>query len=172
LHDAPTGTPAAPAWELATDAETVHALLCACDHHTATPEAPAPTRSFETTAARVRDGSVHVLRRDGEVVAMFTLTWTPPFDAEPDVFPPARKPAYISRLAVRPDHLAQGSVLGAQCLRHAAEVAAAQGADAIRSEANPDLRETLALLGLFGFTEHASRRDPDGRGRVYLQRRL
>lgn len=159
-------------WEVATDATTVHELLCACDRHTAVPAAPAPVRNPETTRARVREGAVHLLRHGGQAVATFTLTWSPPFTADPSVFPPARKPAYLGRLAVHPAWLEGGTLAGVQCLRRAGEVARAGGADVLRSEANPDLRSIRALLDLLGFVEHGSAQDPDGRRRVYLQQVL
>lgn len=159
-------------WEVAADAGLVHELLCACDRHTAVPAAPAPVRNLETTERRVREGAVHLLRHAGEPVATFTLTWSPPFTADPSVFPPARKPAYLGRLAVQPAWLERGTLAGVQCLRRAAEVARAGGADVLRSEANPDLRAVRALLDMFGFVEHGAAQDPDGRRRVYLQQVL
>jgi GNAT superfamily N-acetyltransferase len=159
-------------WELSADAEEVHALLCASDAYHATPGSPAPLRSLETTRRRVGAGSVHLLRRGSEAVAMFTLTWDPPFEGGGALFPPARKPAYLGRLAVHPDWLARGSIVGAQCLRRAVEVATRGGADVLRSEANPDLTQVRALLGMFGFQEHGRSRAEDGRPRVYLQKAL
>ncbi|WP_437854459.1 hypothetical protein [Sorangium sp. So ce363] len=159
-------------WEVASNAEEVHALLCASDAHHATPENPAPARRLETTRRRVQAGSVHLLRQGAEAIAMFTLTWEPPFEADLAIFPPAGKPAYLSRLVVHPAGLARGSLAGARCLRRAVELATAGGADVLRSEANPDLTQVRALLGMFGFEEHGRAQSEDGRRRVYLQKVL
>lgn len=157
-------------WEIGTDVAEIHALLCASDAHTATIEAPAPTRNIETTRRRVQEGSIHVLRYQNKAIAMFTLTWSPPFDQDLAIFPASRKPSYISRLAINPEHMVQDSMAGAQCLRRAIEVAKSAGADAIRSEANPDLARVRTLLTLFGFEEYGRTQSEDGRRRVYLQK--
>lgn len=159
-------------WEVSTNVEEVHTLLCACDAYTATAKAPAPVRKIETTRRNVQAGAVHVLRYAGEVVAMFTLTWFPPFSQETTIFPFAHKPAYLSRLAVEPAWQQKGTILGAQCLRKAIELAICTGADAIRAEANPDLLRVRALLDLFGFKEYGQIQSEDGRRRVYLQKEL
>lgn len=159
-------------WEVSTNVEEVHALLCACDAYTATDKAPVPVRQIETTRRNVLEGSVRVLRYEGEVVAMFTLTWFPPFSQETTIFPSVHKPAYISRLAIKPAWQQKGTILGAQCLRKAVELAICAGADAIRSEANPDLTRVRALLDLFGFKEYGQMQSEDGRRRVYLQKEL
>jgi len=161
-----------PRWETATDAEEVHALLCACDAYQASPRAPAPQRSKETTRRRVADGAVHLLRGDGELLAMFTLMWSTPFDEPDGVFPPARKPAYMSRLAVNPTLLAQGTVLGGQCYRRALDLAAAGGADVLRVEANPDLEHVLELLRILGFEQHGPTLSDGTRHRAFLQKPL
>ena len=160
------------AWEVARDVEEVHALLCASDAYSATHEVPAPLRNKATTEHRVWTGSVHLLRFDVEAVGMFTLTWDPPFEQDLSVFPPAKHPIYIGRLAVKPEWQSRGSIVGAQCLRKAAELAIAAGADVIRSEANPDLKRTRKLLDLFGFIEYGRVLSDDGRNRVYLQKNL
>ena len=159
-------------WEVSTDIEEVHSLLCACDAYQSNRELPAPVRSIETTRRRVRAGSVHLLRFGTEPVAMFTLTLDPPFSDDRATFPSALKPTYLSRLAVRPDWLARGSIVGARCIRKAIEVAASLGADAVRSEANPDLKGVTTVLRLFGFQEYGRTQAEDGRRRVYLQKTL
>lgn len=160
-------------WEASANADEVHALICASDAYTATSSAPAPVRNIQTTRRRVEAGSVHVLRFRGEAVATFTLTWEPPYDPrETAVFPPASKPIYISRLAVKPDWVENGSLVGVRCLRKAVELANGLGADAIRSEANPDLERVRALLAAFQFEQYGSAQAPDGRRRVYLQKDL
>lgn len=159
-------------WEVSTNVEEVHKLLCTSDAYTANAKAPAPIRNSETTRRRVHEGSVHVLRFEDEPVAMFTLTWDAPFAADPKVFPFARKPAYIGRLAVQAEWQEKGSIVGAQCLRKAIELAKSLASDAIRSEANPDLTRVRALLELFGFKEYGQAQSEDGRRRVYLQKDL
>ena len=159
-------------WETSANPDEVHALLCACDSYTATPGTQAPLRNIETTKRHVSVGAVHVLRFRNEAVAMFTLTWEAPFSEDPPVFPPARKPLYISRLAVKPEWLAKGSLVGVQCLRRAVELAESLGADVLRSEANPDLTRVRTLLQFLGFVEHAQKESADGRRSVYLQKTL
>jgi|SRR5215203_3227382 len=164
------GNPRSRSWEVSNNAEEVHALLCASDAYHATHAVPAPMRNMETTRRRVQEGSVHILRLGTEAVAMFTLTWDAPFAEGTVFFPPACKPAYIGRLAVKPDCLEGDSIIGAQCLRRAVELATSAGADAIRSEANPDLTRMRTLLRLFGFEEYGLTQSEDGRRRVYLQK--
>ncbi|HEU0297874.1 MAG TPA: hypothetical protein VFR37_00425 [Longimicrobium sp.] len=159
-------------WEVAGDPDEVHALICACDAFTATARAPAPVRSPESTRRRVDERAVHLLRHGPRAVATFTLTPYPPFDADLSLFPPARRPAYLGRLAVMPERLATGELLGPRCLRRAVELAAAAGCDALRSEANPDLEGVRAMLHLFGFQEYGQAQAQDGRRRVYLQKTL
>jgi hypothetical protein len=129
--------------------------LCACDAYQATLSgAPVPVRRIATTNRRVRARQVHLLRLRAEAIATSTLTWEPPFAQDVAIFPSAMKPAYRGRLAVKPELLASGSIVGARCVRKAIEVAAAGGADAVRSEANPDLAATRALLDRFGFEQY------------------
>ncbi|MGH8931683.1 MAG: GNAT family N-acetyltransferase [Egibacteraceae bacterium] len=161
-------------WEVATDAAEVHALLCACDsYQVSVLGLPAPNRRMKASETLVRDQSVHVLRRDGEAIAMFTLTPRAPFDQDIKIFPEARKSFYLQRLAVKPELLARGSVLGAQCIRKAIELATRSGADAVRCEANPDLVSTRELLDHLGFEQYGlTLSDNEGRRRVYLQKTL
>lgn len=159
-------------WEISTDADEVHSLLCASDAYHATQNVPPPERSIATTRRRVQEGSVHLLRFEGAAVATFTLTWDAPFEADLSVFPKARKPAYLGRLAVMPAWLQNGSLAGARCLRKACELAASSGADALRSEANPDLYRVREMLHLFGFEEYGRASSKDGRRQVHLQKTL
>ncbi|ARF59206.1 hypothetical protein B1H19_03025 [Streptomyces gilvosporeus] len=147
--------------------------MCRCDVHTARRYGtPVPQRDPQTTTRRVRTCCVHALRRSAGLAAMFTLTWQPPFAQDAAVFPAAQKPGYLSRLAVAPELLSQGTLLGARCVRRALEVAAEAGADVLRCEANPDLTATLELLLRLGFRQAGSTLD-DGAGvrRVHLQAR-
>jgi hypothetical protein len=103
---------------------------------------------------------------------MFTLTWSPPYPLGPTGLPDRRRPAYLQRLAVSPDRLRAGSLAGVQCVARAIEIAAAGGADALRSEANPDLTAVVQILLTLGFVRYAQ---PPAEGplrREYLQRDL
>ncbi|MGW2051685.1 hypothetical protein ACWCPF_42120 [Streptomyces sp. NPDC001858] len=170
-----TGSTAADwTWETARDPDQAHALLRACDSYQARKYgSAAPVRNFRTTERRVQAGEVHLLRHGGEAAGMFTLSWDPPFTLAPDVFPPAVEPAYLGRLAVAEKWLADGTPIGATCVRRAMELASAGGADALRSEANPALTDTLKLLELLGFRRHGPvLTDGTGRRAVRLQKDL
>lgn len=161
-------------WAVAVDVDEVHDLLCACDLRQAVESGtPVPARRFETTKRRVESGAVHVLTEDGVAIATFTLTDEAPFPPDPGRFPEPAKPMYLQRLAVRPDLLASGAVVGVQCVRKAIELASAAGADALRCEANPDLVGTFTLLTTLGFRQQGpvyfSHTDAK---RTYLQRDL
>jgi hypothetical protein len=164
--------PGTSSWEVGADPAEVHALLCACDAHQSTPEAPAPKRNPETTRRRVEAGEVHLLRQGGEAIAMFTLSWDAPFGDDLSTFPVARRPAYLGRLAVHPELLEGGSIVGAGCLRRAVELARAGGADALRAQANPDVANVLALLTAFGFEQCGPVLSDGERRRVHLQKPL
>lgn len=160
-------------WSLADDPDEVHLLLLASDRHSAERYGlPLPRRNRETTKSLVRDGRVHVLREGAETVAMFTLTWQPPYPLTQTGFPERRRPAYLQRLAVRPDRLRAGSLAGVQCVARAVETATAAGADALRSEVNPDLEAVLRLLLALGFVRHGQPPADGPLRRVYLQRDL
>ncbi|EST26303.1 hypothetical protein N566_24160 [Streptomycetaceae bacterium MP113-05] len=140
-------------WEDAADAVEVHTLLEACDAHQADATGtPRPVRRRETTVALVDGRHVRLLREDGRAVGMFTLT-TRLRAEEPPGQPHADRPAYLSRLAVAPDLLAAGSPVGVRCVREAIRLAGSLGADALRAEANPDLRGTRAMLASLGFEQ-------------------
>ncbi|MEV6421250.1 hypothetical protein [Streptomyces sp. NPDC051662] len=160
-------------WEIAHLDIEVHALLCASDAlHARLSGTPAPQRNPRTTRSRVRDGCVRVLRRSGSAVASFTLTAEPPFPPDEVRFEPAARPLYLSRLAVLPALLEAGEPAGLRCLRQAVSEARSQGADALRAQANPDLRGTWALLAHLGFEQQGPVLEDAGVHRVYLQRRL
>ncbi|MGC4807628.1 hypothetical protein [Micromonospora sp. DT233] len=166
--------PALNGWVVADDPVEVHDLLCASDaHQAAATGSPVPARRLATTSQRVASGSVHLLRAGGRAVGMFTLTWDAPYDASAVPFPAARRPSYLSRLSVRPDELAAGSLVGVRCVRRAIQVAGAQGADDLRAEANPDLAPTWALLTGLGFLPCGpTHSDAAGRSWAYLHRPL
>ncbi|MFE2353648.1 hypothetical protein [Streptomyces parvulus] len=170
----PAAAPDGWTWETARDADEVHALLQACDARQALSHgSPVPVRNPATTARRVGAGEVHLLRHAGEPAGMFTLSWEPPFALDPDAFPPARRPAYLGRLAVAPERLDDGTPVGASCVRRALELAADRGADALRAEANPDLTNTVRLLELLGLRRHGDvLTDARGRRTVRLHKPL
>lgn len=161
-------------WEVAADAGEVHELLCASDRYQGERfHSPVPQRNPATTASRVRDGLVHLLRVGGAAAAMFTLTRTPAFAEPPGVFPAAANPAYLSRLAVRPDLVATASLAGPLCLRRAIALARERGADMLRAEANPDIESTVECMALLGFRRcTTSSGGAEGPRRVHLYRVL
>lgn len=157
-------------WETATDPNQVHNLITASDSfHAATYGLGAPTRSRESTEGLVRAGAVQVLRCGPELVATFTITDRPPFAQDVSIFPVARRPLYLQRLAVEPHWLARTPLVGMRCLRRAVSYAAALGADALRSEANPDLEATAKLLAAVGFVRYGPVSSGGELRRVYLQ---
>ncbi|MFD6880243.1 MULTISPECIES: GNAT family N-acetyltransferase [unclassified Streptomyces] len=160
-------------WEDATDPVEVHTLLEACDAYQAeVTDTPRPVRRTETTSAFVTAGHVRLLREHGRAVGMFTLTTRPGAEG-PAGQPYAARPAYLSRLAVAPDHLAAGSLIGARCVREAIRLAVALGADAIRAEANPDIRSTRTLLESLGFEQFGPvHSDDTGRRFVHIHKPL
>jgi hypothetical protein len=160
-------------WQVGTDVAAIHALLRASDaHHAAVHGLPTPARRLSTTRRLVESGAVQTLRHGPALVGMFTLTSEPPFTQDASIFPRARRPAYLQRLAVAPDWLSSVPLVGVRCLRRAVQVATTQGADALRAEANPDLTATAALLVTFGFVPCGSVRAADGLRRVYLHKDL
>jgi ribosomal protein S18 acetylase RimI-like enzyme len=160
-------------WRVADDAEEVHELLCVSDAFQAEVSGtPAPVRRFSSTERYVGSGSVHVLSHGGVAAAMFTLSsQQPPGDRIVD-FPPAHRPVYLQRLAVRPEYVGGGSIVGARCVRKAIELAVDAGADAVRCEVNPDLAGTLALLTFMGFEQCGQVYSEGPIRRAYLYRTI
>lgn len=141
-------------WELANDAAEVHELLCTCDRYQGMSyNSPVPSRRLETTERHVLNLSVHLLRHGKTPAATFTLTENPPFDHDTEIFPNALNPLYLQRLAVHPDLLREGVLVGLQCVRRAMDVAKSRSADALRCEVNPELSATSALLRQLGFKQ-------------------
>lgn len=168
-----SGGQASAGWTLSDDPDQVHALLCASDEYAADVyRLPRPRRNRDTTDRLVRDGCVHALHEGGELIAMFTLTPQPPYPLDETGFPDRSRPRYLQRLAVSPDRLRAGSLLGVQSVARALEVAAAAGSDAVRSEANPDLRAVVDMLRALGFVPYARPTSDAPLRRVYLQRDL
>lgn len=162
----------AHSWSVADDVEEVHQLLCESDAAQALARAPVPVRRIETTRRLIAERSIQILRREDRAIAMITLAWRSPFPMDLWRFPPARNPAYMSRLAARPSALAEEPLLGLQCVRRAVELARTGGADAVRCEANPDLARVTAMLGLLGFVQCGAPLTDGGRRRVHLQKSL
>ncbi|MGW3351309.1 hypothetical protein ACWDA3_49110 [Nonomuraea rubra] len=162
------------AWEDGQEAAELHELLVLCDAYQAERSGTAaPARRVETTRALVSRGLVHVLRHGGRAVASFTLSGSPPSGLDPDAFPAARDPVYLSRLAVLPELLAEGSFAGVRCVRKAIRLAADAGADVLRAEANPDLADTRTMLLGLGFEQQGPvHADETGRRYVHLQKFL
>jgi len=157
------------AWEVAGNAAEVHALLEASDlaHRE---NGPVPQRNWTATQKLVESGCVHLLRCQGSPAAMFTITESPPFDTRGAGFEPARTPRYLQRLAVDPVLVGRlGPFPAMSAIRKLMEVASRQGADAVRSEANPDIVQVVRLLTAMGFRERARSVGPEGRPRVYLE---
>lgn len=156
-------------WETATDPGQVHNLITASDRfHAARYGLGAPVRRPESTEGLVRAGSVQVLRSGPELVATFTVTDRPPFAQDVSIFPSANHPLYLQRLAVEPHWLTRTPLLGMRCLRRAVSYAASLGADALRSEANPDLEATARLLAAVGFVRYGPVSSGGELRRVYL----
>ncbi|MFE2225792.1 hypothetical protein [Streptomyces kronopolitis] len=161
-------------WEVAADAGEVHELLCASDRYQGERfHSPVPRRNPATSASLVRDGLVHLLRDGAPAAAMFTLTRTSAFEEPPGVFPAAADPAYLSRLAVRPDLVTAASLAGPLCLRRAIALAGERGADMLRAEANPDIESTVECMALLGFRRcAAASEETAGPRRIHLYRLL
>lgn len=161
-------------WEVATDAGAVHDLLCRSDAAQAIRfDSPVPVRRQETSERRVALGQVHLLRRDGRVAAMFTLSPDLPFDDEEGTFAPVAQAQHLSRLAVAPTLLDTEILVGTRCVRRAVEVAREADASVLRAEANPDLADTVELLVLLGFVQRGPVLTDDlGRRRVFVEKDL
>lgn len=166
-------TCASSLWRVATDAEAVHELLLASDaHHAAANGLPTPNRRIESSRRLVAAGAVQILCTDAAPTAMFTLTEEPPFGRDLSIFPAARCPLYLQRLAVEPRTRTAAPLLGVRALRRAVELAAARGADALRAEANPDLPAVVRLLTTFGFVQYGPVQATSVLRRIYLQKDL
>lgn len=160
-------------WEVASDAQAVHALLATSDAYAASRhDLPLPERSMASSERSVAAGAVHLLRRGGRPAAMFTLSEQVPQSAFDVDYPTANRPVYMRRLAVDPDALASDGLLGVHTLRRIVEVATAMGADAIRAETNPDLAGIVRLLQQFGFQQYGPVVTEGWMRRVNLQKQL
>ena len=135
-------------WELAADADLVHKLLLQSDQqHARATRTRAPTRSEASTASHVAAGYVRLQMSGDEILGMFTLSRIPTFDPSRSVLPDALDPMYLQRLVVVTNPVTTADPLvGLRCVRRAIDEAAASGADALRSEANPDLSRSYSLL--------------------------
>jgi hypothetical protein len=160
-------------WEVADNVEEVHALICECDDFNSQVNAPAPLRNITTTESNINKRQTHILRgQDGRAIATLTLSFETPFDSDAQkLFPSCRTSAYLKRLAVHPRFLETGSIVGAQCIRYAERLAVLGGADAIRCEANPELKAYQLLL-MFHFVPCGEVHLGDKRRRIYLYKQL
>lgn len=158
-------------WTVATGAEAVHALLEASDRRSAAGPEEIPHRSATRTAHLVASGAVQLLSIGGRAAAMITLVNEPPFDPEGILFSDVERPLYMQRLAVDEWAVVRfGALPGIATLRRALEVGRQRGADALRSEINPDLIAVRRMLLSFGFREVGQR---EGRlMRAYVEYRL
>ena len=82
---------------------------------------------------RMRAGTVYVERSGGEVVATLCLSTRKPWAIDSAYFTPAKRPLYLTDMAVRPD--LQRTGMGRACMRAAEAFARAWPADAIRLDA-------------------------------------
>ena len=159
-------------WEIATDARAIHRLISASDRHQGVLYAsPIPVRRFATTIQSVQSGTVHLLRYDDEPAATMTVTTDCPFPGAESRFTPVVLPVYLQRLAVHPPVLGLAPLTGARCVRRALETARGMKADALRCEANPDLKAVFELLRLFEFRQ-VGEVVPGPMPRAYLERLL
>jgi GNAT superfamily N-acetyltransferase len=80
-----------------------------------------------------RHADVWVARDEGEIVATFRLAAKKPWTINTAYFTGARRPLYLTNMAVHPDLQRRG--VGRLCLMHAGEVARTRTVDAIRLDA-------------------------------------
>ncbi|EID79780.1 MULTISPECIES: hypothetical protein [Rhodococcus] len=154
-------------WRTADDVVMVHRLIEASDRRAAAlTGTTAPPRRQESTQRLVAAGQVQLGLVAGQPVVTVTVGPVPSFDPAEAGMPEADEPWYMQRLAVAPDY--PDGLVGFHAVRHAVQLAAAAGADALRAEANPDLSAVLTMLTAVGFRRyrtHNSGRAP----RTYLQ---
>jgi GNAT superfamily N-acetyltransferase len=79
--------------------------------------------------ADFRDGQVWVGLRRGEVIATLKLSFKKPWAINLSYFPKAKRPLYLTSMAVAPECQRQG--IGRTCLDQALRAARREGADAI-----------------------------------------
>lgn len=77
----------------------------------------------------LREATVLVALHRGEAVASLKLATRKPWAIDLKYFPKARRPLYLTAMAVAPEHQRQG--LGRECLKQAVKFAKRAGADAI-----------------------------------------
>ncbi|MFE4857462.1 hypothetical protein [Streptomyces sp. NPDC056670] len=142
-------------WQIARDPLCVHRLIEESDRAAALRSAtPVPRRRLESTRALVGRGLVHLGTQDGVPVVTVTVGAVPSFDTREAGLPDAEHPWYLQRLALAPH--GPEPLLGVRAARHAAALATAAGADALRAEANPGITDVLGVLTALGFTRHAT----------------
>lgn len=80
-----------------------------------------------------RHADVWVARHEGEILGTFRLATKKPWAIDRSYFTDVKRPLYLTNMAVHPDRQRRG--IGRLCLVHAADVARARPADAIRLDA-------------------------------------
>ncbi|NOQ71185.1 MAG: hypothetical protein GQ574_04225 [Crocinitomix sp.] len=159
-------------WVIATDYSIVHALLLESDQYNATPNSKIPYRAIETTIKHVKEGRVHILLSENELVGMFTLNIASIGIRDKALYPQAIKPAYLSRLAVYPKWLEKEPFIGMQCVRKAISIAKNVNCDCIRSEINPDILGVKRMLGMLDFKVLGEKTAKKHNPIQYLQKKL
>lgn len=107
-----------------------------------------------STSAVLRDiatSRVHVAILEDRIVATFRLSTRKPWAIEVKHFTPARKPIYLTTMAVAPD--AQGCGVGRRCVEEAIAAARRWPGDAIRLDAYDAPAGAGAFYEKCGFRE-------------------
>ena len=84
-------------------------------------------------ALDIRQGKVLVARRGSKVVGTLKLQTKKPWAIDLSYFKPARRPWYLTNMAVDPKH--QGKGIGKQCVLEAIRLVGEWGGDAVRLDA-------------------------------------
>jgi GNAT superfamily N-acetyltransferase len=92
-----------------------------------------PEPSERSILGDFRHADVWVARQESEKIATFRLATRKPWAIDTAYFTGARRPLYLTNMAVHPDVQRRG--VGRLCLAHAADVARMRSADAIRLDA-------------------------------------
>lgn len=117
----------------------------------------------------MRQSSVFVARRDGEIIATLRLATRKPWAIDTSYFTAAQKPFYLLAMAVTPAWQRQG--LGRQCLNEAVRIAKAEQADVIRLDAYDAKAGAGEFYARCGFDERG-RATYRGAALIYYELRL
>ncbi len=79
--------------------------------------------------ADLREGRLFVALHRGEAIATLKLGTKKPWAIDLSYFPKAKRPLYLTSMAVAPEHQRQG--IGRACLEQAVKIARREGADAL-----------------------------------------